>query len=65
MLCAATNLLHDLDKAAQDIIDRISDASAAAAGGAPGIIKFDEDLPQLNICRPVCDFDFFLTRQGF
>jgi hypothetical protein len=61
---AATNLLHDIDRAAQDIVDRVTLASAAASGGAPGIVTFGNDLPSLNVHRPVSELCVELHRYG-
>ena len=39
----ATNLLHDIDKAMQSVLDTISEAQAAAGPGPPGAVAVDGD----------------------
>lgn len=50
---AATNLLHDIDRATQDISDRVVEAQSAAGSGAPGVIRFGSELPTLNLQRHI------------
>lgn len=49
----ATNLLHEIDKAAQSVLDRVSEAQAAAGGGAPGAVSFDDGIPPLYLGQPI------------
>lgn len=51
---AATNLLYELDKAAQGVVDRVSQAQEAAMGAAPGAITFGNEMPTLLMHRQVC-----------
>ena len=37
---AATNLQYEIDRAAQAVLDRISEAQAAAGSAAPGTVSF-------------------------
>lgn len=37
------------------MVDRITDATTAAAGGAPGVVSFGQDMPTLNVFRLVSD----------
>ena len=48
-----TNLLHDLDKEAQDVVKHIVQVQMDAGGSAPGIITFGTDMPILNATRPL------------
>eukprot|EP00198_Chlamydomonas_reinhardtii_P002189 XP_001691525.1 predicted protein [Chlamydomonas reinhardtii] len=45
----ATNTLHEIDQAAQEILNAITEAQAAAAGGAAEVVRF----PGLELRRPV------------
>ncbi|KAG7672196.1 hypothetical protein KSW81_005078 [Nannochloris sp. 'desiccata'] len=40
---SATNLLHEIDKATQSVLDKITEAQAAAGSGPPGYIHFNND----------------------
>lgn len=56
---AATNLQYEIDRALQQVLDRVGEAQAAAGSGAPGVVAFDgcggggNPLPPLDIYRPV------------
>lgn len=50
---SATNALHEIDAAAQDVIHAIMQAQAEAAGDAPGIVRFGEHAPPLQLPQAV------------
>jgi hypothetical protein len=51
---AATNALYEIDKAAQAVVDRVSDAQAAAGPGPIGAVCFDDEgLQPLDVPRQV------------
>lgn len=52
---AATNLLYEIDKAAQAVVDRVSDAQAAAGAGPVGEVAFEgaEGMRPLLVPRQV------------
>ena len=50
---SATNLLHEVDKATQDILSRISEAQATAGSGAAGIVACGEGGLALDLQRAV------------
>jgi len=50
---AATNLLHDIDTEVQSVIKNILQHQNDAVGGAPGLIRFAQDMPTLHLSRPV------------
>lgn len=50
---SATNTLHDIDKSTQEVLDLIIEAQAASGAASPGIIRFGDDLPTLNLQRQV------------
>jgi len=49
----STNLLHDLDRAAQAVIDAIVEAQSNAGGNAAGVVNLGVAAGQLNLQRPV------------
>jgi tRNA uridine 5-carbamoylmethylation protein Kti12 len=63
---SATNLLHDVDRALQQVLERVAEAQAAAGSGAPGLVTFPSSsssggdeacpLPPLDLYRPVSMF---------
>lgn len=48
---AATNLLYELDRAAQEVVERVTEAQVAA--GVPGEVSFGDDIPVLRLHRVV------------
>ncbi|KAI7843561.1 hypothetical protein COHA_002803 [Chlorella ohadii] len=59
-MLAATNLQYEIDKALQQVLDRVGEAQAAAGSGAPGRVTFEgcsssagEPLPELDMYRPM------------
>lgn len=51
---AATNLLYEIDKATQSVIDQISEAQVAAGGGPAGTVPFTEEgIKPMLISRQV------------
>jgi tRNA uridine 5-carbamoylmethylation protein Kti12 len=50
---AATNLLNEIDCAAQKVVDTICEAQVAAGSGSVGVVRFGESLPTLNLQRSV------------
>ena len=54
---AATNLLHDIDKEVQSVVKDIMQHQNDAAGGAPGLIRFGQDMPTLLLDNPVRGLD--------
>ncbi|KAI3423881.1 hypothetical protein D9Q98_009715 [Chlorella vulgaris] len=60
---SATNLLHDVDRALQQVLERVAEAQAAAGSGAPGLVTFPSSsssggdeacpLPPLDLYRPM------------
>lgn len=50
---AATNLLHEIDRGAHQVMDAISAAQELRPGGAPGTVQFSGEIPSLRMDRPV------------
>lgn len=47
-LCsAATNMLHEIDRRAQAIVDKLVDIQTRAGSGAAGLVHLDEDAKPL------------------
>lgn len=54
---AATNLLHDIDRATNEVLEAISSAQAARPGAAPGLVGLGEGVPPLRMHRQVSAAD--------
>ncbi|KAL0035993.1 hypothetical protein WJX77_010483 [Trebouxia sp. C0004] len=50
---SATNLLHDVDKAAQEVISAVNDAQTAAAGGPAGHVSLGPSIDSLVLQEQV------------
>ena len=50
---SATNLLHEVDKAAQEVISAVTDAQSAAAGGPAGQVNLGPNIQPLTLQDPV------------
>eukprot|EP00890_Picochlorum_soloecismus_P000375 jgi/Picsp_1/1338/NSC_04818-R1_protein len=50
---SSTNLLHDIDKEVQSVVKDIMQHQNDAAGGAPGLICFGQDMPTLRLLDPI------------
>jgi len=50
---SATNLLHEVDKAAQEVITAVNDAQTAAAGGAAGQVSLGPGIEPLVLQEQV------------
>ena len=62
---AATNLLHDIDKEVQSVVKDIMQHQNDAAGGAPGLICFGQDMPTLRLLDPVRCWYLFSSYEPF
>ncbi|KFM28800.1 KTI12-like protein [Auxenochlorella protothecoides] len=50
---SSTNLLHEIDRGAHQVMDAISAAQELRPGGAPGTVQFSGEIPSLRMDRPM------------
>ena len=50
---AATNLQYEIDRAAQEVVERLWEAQAAAGSGAAGRVELGDGQQPLELQRPV------------